>query len=318
MSPRRRGGRGRRRPGAAHPPSSPPQGNGHDAPEDREQEAVEQEEPPPAQAQPSRGPRSRPERRSRASAPRAERPSASRAERPSAPRAERPSVVREERPSIPRAEHPPEAPFEDEEVLLEEEIAAHREIAADGRSAPGAGPQAVAAFTTFLRALGIDPRRDPEYTVTAQLTADFLAERTAALRREPGPLRPSRYRGHPGESVKLEKIPVYGMCPHHLVPYFGTASVSYMPTDRICGIGAIARLVRELACAPRLQESLTQAIADAIVRDLEPASVEVSIRARHLCLEMRGVEQRALLVTEARRGGPGAPAAPRPQAPGRR
>jgi GTP cyclohydrolase I len=254
---------------------------------------VEQEEAP-AEAQPTREARPRSERRGRISTPRAER----------AP--------------VPRAERPAEPPADDEEALLEEEIAAHREIAADGRSAPGAGPQAVAAFTTFLRALGIDPRRDPEYTVTAQLTADFLAERTAALRREPGPLRPSRYRGHPGESVKLEKIPVYGLCPHHLVPYFGTASVSYMPTDRICGIGAIARLVRDLACAPRLQESLTQAIADAIQRDLEPASVEVSIRARHLCLEMRGVEQRALLVTEARRGVPATPAAPRPQAPGRR
>ncbi len=310
MSPRRRGGRGRRRPGAARPPSHPPQGNGHDAPEEREQESVEPEqERAPAEAQPPRGTRPRPGR-GRASTPRAERPSAARA----AP----PPVVREERPSFPRAERPSEPPADDEESLLEEEIAAHREIAADGRSAPGAGPQAVAAFTTFLRALGIDPRRDPEYTVTAQLTADFLAERTAALRREPGPLRPSRYRGHPGESVKLEKIPVYGMCPHHLVPYFGTASVSYMPTDRICGIGAIARLVRELACAPRLQESLTQAIADAIERDLEPASVEVSVRARHLCLEMRGVEQRALLVTEARRGGPGTPPAPKPQAPGRR
>lgn len=289
MSPRRRGGRGRRRPGAARPVSQPQsQGNGHDAPEELEVE-VEQEE-----AQPAREARPRSERRGRTSTPRAERA-----------------------PAVPRAERPAERPADDEE-LLEEEIAAHREIAADGRSAPGAGPQAVAAFTTFLRALGIDPRRDPEYTVTAQLTADFMAERTAALRREPGPLRPSRYRGHPGESVKLEKIPVYGMCPHHLVPYFGTASVSYMPTDRICGIGAIARLVRELACAPRLQESLTQAIADAIERDLEPASVAVSIRARHLCLEMRGVEQRALLVTEARRGAPGTPAAPRPQASGRR
>ena len=208
----------------------------------------------------------------------------------------------------------PELP-PDDAALLEEEIRAHREIAADARSGPGADARSVAALTTFLRSLGIDPRRDPEYTVTAQLMADFLAERTAALRREPGPLRPSRYRGHAGETVRLERIPVYGMCPHHLVPYFGSASVNYVPSDRICGIGAIARLVRELSCVPRLQESLTQAVADAIERDLEPASVEVVVRARHLCLEMRGVEQRALFVTEARRGGPSAPKQP---APGRR
>jgi GTP cyclohydrolase I len=192
---------------------------------------------------------------------------------------------------------------DEDEAFHEDEIHAHREIAADGRSAAGAGPQAVAAFTTFLRSLGIDPRRDPEYTVTAQLTADFLAERTAALRREPSPIRPSRYRGNSGETVRLERIPVYGMCPHHLVPYFGSVSVSYVPTDRICGIGAIARLVREISCVPRLQESLTQALADVIERDLEPASIEVVVRARHLCLEMRGVEQKAIFVTEARRRG---------------
>ncbi len=194
-------------------------------------------------------------------------------------------------------------PIEDEDELVEDEIRAHREIAADSKPAPGAGPQAVASFAAFLRALGIDSKRDPEYTATAQLTADFLAERTAALRREPAPLRPSRYRGSAGETVRLERIPVYGMCPHHLVPYFGS----------------VARLVRELSCVPRLQESFTQAIADAIERDLGPASVEVTVRARHLCLEMRGVEQKALFVTEARRGGPGPPGAPRQQKPhGRR
>jgi len=209
-------------------------------------------------------------------------------------------------------EEPP--PIDDEEDLVEDEIRAHREIAADARNAPGAGPQAVASFAAFLRALGIDSKRDPEYTVTAQLTADFLAERTAALRREPAPLRPSRYRGNPGETVRLERIPVYGLCPHHLVPYFGSVSVSYVPTDRISGIGAIARLVRELSCMPRLQESFTQAVAEAIERDLAPASVEVVVRARHLCLEMRGVEQKALFVTEARRtaGAPGAPRHPKP------
>jgi GTP cyclohydrolase I len=224
-------------------------------------------------------------------------PAGSPPERPRAGRGGRRHNGRDRRPHDP---HTPEPSHEDDD-LLEEEILSHRETAADARSPVGASPETVAALTAFLRSLGIDPRRDPEYTVTAQLTADFLAERTAALRREPGPIRPSRYHGQPGETVRLERIPVYGMCPHHLVPYFGTVSVSYVPSDRICGIGAIARLVRDLSCVPRLQERLTQAVADAIERDLEPASVEVVIRARHLCLEMRGVEQKALFVTEARR-----------------
>ena len=175
-------------------------------------------------------------------------------------------------------------------------------------AAPGHGPGPdVAALEQFLRSIGIDPRLDPEYMKSAELAAAFLAERTAGLREEIRPLQTARYRGHPGETVAVEEIPVYGLCPHHLVPYFGSASVTYAPSDRICGIGSIVRLVRELSCVPRLQESLTQAVADAIERDLEPTSIEVTIRARHLCLEMRGVEQRALFVTEAKRGGPGAP-----------
>jgi GTP cyclohydrolase I len=229
---------------------------------------------------------------------------------------EKPRAERRGRAMIARAERPSEPPLENE-AMAEDEVLAHREIAADARSAPSVGPQSVAAFTSFLRSLGIDPRRDPEYTVTAQLTADFLAERTAALRREPAPLRPSRYRGHAGETVRLEKIPVYGMCPHHLVPYFGSISVRYVPSDRICGIGAIARLVRELACVPKLQEAFTQAVADAIERDLEPLSIEVVVRARHLCLEMRGVEQKAVFVTEAKRGTATSGPAPGPNGPER-
>ncbi len=159
-----------------------------------------------------------------------------------------------------------------------------------------------AAFDRFLRSLGIDPARDPEYAETAERAARFLAERTAGLRQSVRPLQTMRHRGRDGETVALEEIPVYGLCPHHLTPYFGTASVRYAPAELACGAGSLARVVRELALVPRIQESLTQAIADHLERALKPRSVEVLVRARHFCLEMRGVEQRAELVTEARRG----------------
>ncbi|HEY6221835.1 MAG TPA: GTP cyclohydrolase I [Candidatus Eisenbacteria bacterium] len=169
-----------------------------------------------------------------------------------------------------------------------------------GASARGHGPD-VAALDQFLRSIGIDPRLDPEYAKTAELAAAFLAERTAGLREEIRPLQTARYRGHPGETVALEVIPVYGLCPHHLAPYFGEAQIRYAPRSKVAGPSSIARLVRDLARIPRIQESLTQAIADHLERALEPGSVEVIVRARHLCAEMRGVEQRVLFVTEARR-----------------
>ena len=166
--------------------------------------------------------------------------------------------------------------------------------------ARGPGPD-VAALEQFLRSIGIDPRLDPEYTKTAELAATFLAERTAGLREEIRPLQTARYRGHPGETVALEEIPVYGLCPHHLVPYFGEAQVRYAPRSKVAGPSSIARLVRDLARIPRIQENLTQAIADHLERALEPATLEVTVRSRHLCAEMRGVEQRVQFVTEARR-----------------
>lgn len=167
-------------------------------------------------------------------------------------------------------------------------------------AARGAGPD-VAALNRFLRSLGMDPRRDPAYLETAELAARILAERTAGLRETIRELQTLRYRGRSGESVAVEEIPVYGLCPHHLVPYFGDARVRYAPRKKVCGPGSLARLVRDLATIPRIQEDLTQAIADHVERALDPHGVEVFVRARHLCSEMRGVEQKIQFVTEARR-----------------
>lgn len=160
----------------------------------------------------------------------------------------------------------------------------------------------VPALERFLRSLGVDSERDPEYSVTAALLAELLIEWTAGLREEAPILRPMAYDGAPGEVISVEGFTIYGLCPHHLVPYIGKARVRYAPRDQISGAGAIVRFVRELARVPRLQESLTRAIADAVHDFLEPAGVEVHVEARHLCMELRGSGSGARLVTEARRG----------------
>lgn len=160
----------------------------------------------------------------------------------------------------------------------------------------------VAALERFLQSLGIDSDRDPEYSVTAALLAELLAERTSGLREAPPILRPLAYDGAPGEIVSVEGFTIYGLCPHHLVPYIGKARVRYAPREQICGAGALVRFVRDLARVPRLQETLTKAIAEGVHQFLEPAGVEVRIEARHLCMELRGSGAGARLVTEARRG----------------
>lgn len=166
------------------------------------------------------------------------------------------------------------------------------------------GTPDVAALTRFLHSIGVDTEHDEEYSLTAPLLADLLAERTAGLREEPPTLRPIPYRGRAGETVAIQEMYFYGLCPHHLVPYFGEVAVRYVPRQRLCGAGALVRAVRALATVPRLQEDLTQEIADLVERSLEPRGVYVHVAARHLCMELRGAEGRARLVTEARRGDP--------------
>jgi len=176
---------------------------------------------------------------------------------------------------------------------------------ARGKAAHGpkhhTGPD-VAALERFLRSLGVDPDRDPEYSVTATLLAELLHERTSGLRDGPPVLRPLPFVGRPGESVTIEGISFYGLCPHHLVPYIGEASVRFAPRDRICGAGALVRAVRELALVPRLQEHLTQEIADLVERALAPHAIEIRVHARHLCMELKGSGASARLSTEAKRG----------------
>jgi len=163
----------------------------------------------------------------------------------------------------------------------------------------------IAAFAKFLRSIGLDPRRDPVFAATAELAGDLLARRTAGLREKVKPIQTMRYRGRAGETVAVEEIPIYGLCPHHLVPFFGEVRVSYVPRQHVGGPGAIARLAKDLALVPRIQEDLTQALADHLQRSLKPRSLEVTIRARHLCAELRGVEQKVQFVTEARRSARG-------------
>jgi GTP cyclohydrolase I len=169
---------------------------------------------------------------------------------------------------------------------------------------PRAHAPDVAALEQFLTSIGVDADRDPEYGLTAALLSELLFERTAGLRAPEPNIAPLPYHGRSGEIVGMDSIHFYGLCPHHLVPYVGRASVRIIPAERVAGAGALARVVRDLALVPRLQESLTQALADTVERDLAPLGLSVRIVARHFCMELKGSGPGARLVTEARRGAP--------------
>lgn len=105
------------------------------------------------------------------------------------------------------------------------------------------------------------------------------------------------------EMVSVVDIPFYSHCEHHLAPIFGTATVAYIPNGKIVGLSKLSRLVDMYARRLQVQERLTNDIANALFEHLQPKGVGVYIKARHLCMESRGISQQGhYTVTTALRG----------------
>lgn len=159
------------------------------------------------------------------------------------------------------------------------------------------------AYRVFLESLGLD-LTDPDLAGTPDRVARAYAELLAGLRpdTEPGISTFPNTEGYAG-IVSVTGIPFYSICAHHFLPFFGTAHVGYVPQDRLAGLSKLARVVDHCARRPQLQERLTEQVATLLDDRLSPAGVIVSVEARHLCMEMRGVSTSgALTTTMALRG----------------
>lgn len=105
------------------------------------------------------------------------------------------------------------------------------------------------------------------------------------------------------EMIVVRDIPFYTHCEHHMTPFFGTATVAYIPNGKIVGLSKISRIVDMFARRLQVQERLTNQIADALDDGLSPLGVGVIVTARHLCMESRGVcQQGHTTITSALRG----------------
>jgi len=105
------------------------------------------------------------------------------------------------------------------------------------------------------------------------------------------------------EMVIVKDIPVYSKCEHHLADIFGTCTIAYIPNGKIVGLSKLSRVVDAFARRLQVQERLTGQIADAINDNLNPKGVGVIIKARHMCMESRGVRQQGhYTITSALRG----------------
>jgi len=105
------------------------------------------------------------------------------------------------------------------------------------------------------------------------------------------------------EMVVVKDIEFYSMCEHHMLPIIGKAHVAYIPNGKVIGLSKIPRVVDVFARRLQIQEQLTEQIAEAINEAISPKGVAVVIDARHMCMEMRGVQKiNSSTVTSALRG----------------
>src|SRR3989344_9421626 len=163
--------------------------------------------------------------------------------------------------------------------------------------------KAAKAVALLLEALGEDPKRSG-LAKTPERVAELYAELFSGLHSNPEKLLETPHELKHDEMVLLKGIPLYGLCEHHLLPFFGKASIAYIPkNDRVAGFSALAKAVDALAKKPTLQEKLVTELADLLMKKLKPRGALVIVEGRHLCLEMIGAKKPgAKTITSAVRG----------------
>ena len=130
-------------------------------------------------------------------------------------------------------------------------------------------PRAAKAIDELLRALGFTPERDPDLRETARLVSEaYAGELLAGYALDPAAILAESVSAGSSEIVALCDVPATIMCPHHLLPASGVVHVAYAPSDRVVGLGALARLIECYARRLTLQETFVRNVADALVAQL--------------------------------------------------
>ena len=159
------------------------------------------------------------------------------------------------------------------------------------------------ATRMLLEGIGEDPDR-PSLKETPNRVARMWQELMAGMDQSADEIMKAIFVEEYDEIIILRDIPLVSMCEHHLVPFIGRAHVAYLPTPgRVTGLSKLARVVNMHARRLQVQERMTAAIADDIMRTLGPRGVMVVIEAEHLCMTIRGARKPgAVTVTSVVRG----------------
>jgi GTP cyclohydrolase IA len=156
-----------------------------------------------------------------------------------------------------------------------------------------------AAVRRILTEIGEDPAREG-LVATPDRVHRMYHELTAGYHVDPERLiNKAVFEVDYSEMVVVRDIPFYSLCEHHLLPFFGSAHVAYVPDGRVIGLSKIPRIVEMYARRLQVQERMTQQVADFLMDRLAPKGVGVVLEATHLCAVMRGVRKPGTTMTTA-------------------
>jgi len=159
------------------------------------------------------------------------------------------------------------------------------------------------AVTKVLELLGEDPEREGLLKTPSRVAKawNFLTE---GYHEDPEAiLNQALFTSSNDEMVVVRDIEFYSTCEHHMLPIIGRVHVAYIPDGKVVGLSKIPRIVNVFARRLQIQEQMTEQIADAIASSINPKGVAVVVHARHMCMEMRGVQKiNSTTVSSALRG----------------
>lgn len=160
-------------------------------------------------------------------------------------------------------------------------------------------PSSEDLFRAFLASLGVDVSRPGLKDTPARVVRMYRELLT------PVEWTPTKFEndGQYDSLVVLRAIPFFSLCEHHLAPFFGEATVGYLPNGHVLGLSKLARLVEHHARNLTVQERMTTRIADDLQDITDARAIGVVLEARHLCAEMRGVKKLGMMTkTSTMRG----------------
>ena len=152
-------------------------------------------------------------------------------------------------------------------------------------------------YRKILELLGEDPERDG-LLKTPMRVAKAMQALTRGYAQDPHKvLTDALFEEKYNQMVIVKDIDFFSMCEHHMLPFYGKAHVAYIPNGYITGLSKIARVVDIYSHRLQVQERMTQQIKDCIQETLHPLGVMVVVEARHMCMQMRGVEKQNSITT---------------------